>query len=41
MKTLIAALAVTVGILAAALPASADYSAPGGNRLLQSTTHGY
>lgn len=28
MKTLIAALAVTVGILAAALPASAGYTSP-------------
>ena len=41
MKTLIATLAVTLGLLSAALPASADYTSPSDSRLQQSLHHGY
>ena len=41
MRTFIAALAVTVGLMAVALPASADYTSPDASRLQQSLTHGY
>ena len=41
MKTILAALAVTLGVMSATLPASADYSAPDASRLQQALTHGY
>ena len=41
MKTILAALAVTFAIAAAALPASADYTSPDASRLQQSLNHGY
>ena len=41
MKTFIAALAVTLGLMSVALPASADYTSPNESRLQQSLHHGY
>ena len=41
MKTVLAALALTLGVLSASLPASADYTSPSASRLQQALTHGY
>ena len=40
MKTVIAALAVTIALAAAALPASAGYTSPDASRLQQAFTNG-
>ena len=41
MKTILAALAVTVGLLSVALPASADYVSPDASRLEKALSNGY
>ena len=41
MRTFIAALAVTVGLMSVALPASAGYVSPDASRLQQALSHGY
>ena len=41
MKTILAALAVTLGVMSATLPASADYKSPSDSRLQQALTNGY
>lgn len=41
MKTILATLAVTLALAAAALPASAEYISPDASRLQQALSHGY
>ena len=40
MKTVLAALAITAGLIATALPASAGYVDPASSRLTQAFQHG-
>ena len=41
MKTVLAALAVTVGLLSVSLPASADYVSPDASRFTRALNNGY
>ena len=41
MKTIIAALAVTLGLMSVALPASADYTSPNATWQTRALSHGY
>ena len=41
MKTLIAALAVTLGLMSVTLPASADYVSPDASRFTKALNNGY
>ena len=41
MKTVIAALAVTLGLMSVSLPASADYVSPEASRFTKALNNGY
>ena len=40
MKTILAALAITLGVMSATLPASAGYTSPDSSKLQQALTNG-